>query len=76
MDKRFVVKTISVDNLHSFLDSYKPNFDLPKLETIFNDTLELCFNQQDVNNTNVIHACYDKRRKILCYFKHRNYNSY
>ena len=66
MDKRFIVKTISVDNLHSFLDSYKPNFDLPKLETIFSDTLELCFNQEDVKYTNVIHACYDKKEEKYC----------
>ena len=46
-----------------FLNSNKLNFDLPKIENIFESTLELCFNQDDVSFTNVIHACYDTKEK-------------
>lgn len=66
MEQRFVVQAISVYDLDSFLGSYKPNFDLPKLDTIFNDRLELCFNQRDVHFTNVIHACFDKKEEKYC----------
>ncbi len=66
MPIRFIIKPISIFDLDSFLKSYKPNFDLQKLDTIFNDTLELCFDQIDVKYTNVIHACYDKQEEKYC----------
>ena len=66
MDKRFIVKPISTDNLSEFLNSYQPNFDLPKIDTIFNDTLELCFDQDDVQSTNILHTCFDKKENKYC----------
>ena len=66
MDKRFIVKPIRTDDLSEFLSSYKPNFDFPKIDTIFNDTLELCFDQDDVQFTNVLHVCFDKKENKYC----------
>ena len=66
MNNRFQIKSISADELKDFLKKYKPNFDLPKLEYIFDSTLEICFNQDDVSFTNVIHACYDAVENKYC----------
>ena len=66
MKNRFQIKAIPVDDLKYFLSTYNLNFDLPKLEDIFEGTLEICFNQDDVSYTNVIHACYDTKEKKYC----------
>jgi len=66
MDKRFIVKPIGTDDLSELLNSYQPNFDLPKIDTIFNDTLELCFDQDDVQSTNILHTCFDKKENKYC----------
>lgn len=68
MNNRFKIEQIKTEELNNFLNLYKPNFDLPKLEEIFNGTLELCFNHSDVLATNIIHACYDKQESRYCGF--------
>ena len=66
MDKRFIVKPIRTYNLSEFLNCYQPNFDLPKIDTIFNDTLELCFDQYDLQSTNILHTCFDRKENKYC----------
>ena len=66
MDKRFIVKPIATDELPKFLNSYQPNFDLPKIDVIFNDTLELYFDQDDTQSTNILHTCFDKKENKYC----------
>lgn len=65
---RFEIVIIKSSNLSSFFKEYKPNIDYPKLEEIFKSTSELCYNQDDVSFTNVIHACFDKKEKRYCAF--------
>lgn len=66
LNKRFHVESIKADDLNNFLDIYKPCFDFPNIEEIFNRTLELAYNQEDVSFTNVIHACYDNEKEKYC----------
>jgi len=69
MIPRFVIKTISANNLTDFFSNeYKPNFDLPKLKDIFDTTVELCYDNEDELATNVIHACFDTKEKKYCGF--------
>ncbi len=65
---RFEIRVIKSSNLSSFFKVYKPNIDYPKLQEIFKITLELCYNQDDVSFTNVIHACFDKKKEKYCAF--------
>lgn len=64
--RRFTVQPISEDTLGDFLDAYKPTFDFPHIEEIFKRTLELVFSHNDVNFTNVIHACFDLQDERYC----------
>jgi len=66
MNNRFQIKQIEASELNHFLDLYKPDFDYKKVNEIFEDTLELCFDQDDVLSTNVIHACYDTKEEKYC----------
>ena len=68
VNDRFEIVIIKSSNLSSFFEEYKPNIDYPKLEEIFKSTSELCYNQDDVSFTNVIHACFDKKEKRYCAF--------
>ena len=69
MIPRFVIKTISANNLTDFFSNeYKPNFDLPKLKDIFDTTVELCYDNEDELATNVIHACFDIEQQRYCGF--------
>ena len=63
---RFKIEVIKSSNLSSFFKEYKPNIDYPKLQEIFKSTLELCYNQDDVSFTNVIHTCFDKKENRYC----------
>ncbi len=63
---RFKIEIIKSFELSTFFQKYKPNIDYPKLQEIFNGTLELCYNQDDVSFTNVIHVCFDKVEKKYC----------
>jgi len=69
MIPRFIIKTISSNNLIDFFSNeYKPNFDLPKLKDIFDTTIELCYDNEDELSTNVIHACFDIEQQRYCGF--------
>ena len=63
---RFKIEIIKSSNLSSFFKKYEPNIDYPKLQEIFKSTLELCYNQDDVSFTNVIHTCFDKKENKYC----------
>ena len=66
MNNRFQIQQIHANELNIFLAKFKPNYDLPKLKEIFEGTLELCFDQEDVLSTNIIHACYDTQEDRYC----------
>lgn len=66
MYKRFLVEIIDKSNLKSFFSNYKPTFDLPNSEEIFNRTTELAYDNEDILATNVIHACYDLEEEKYC----------
>ena len=66
VNDRFEIVIIKSSNLSSFFKEYKPNIDYPKLQEIFSGTLELCYNQDDVSFTNVIHVCFDIKEQKYC----------
>ena len=66
INDRFKIEIIKSSDLSTFFQTYKPNIDYPKLQEIFNGTLELCYNQDDVSFTNVIHVCFDTKEQKYC----------
>ena len=66
INDRFKIEVIKSSELSTFFQTYKPNIDYPKLQEIFSGTLELCYNQDDVSFTNVIHVCFDIKEQKYC----------
>ena len=66
INDRFKIEVIKSSELSTFFQIYKPNIDYPKLQEIFSGTLELCYNQDDVSFTNVIHVCFDIKEQKYC----------
>jgi len=60
MLSRFYFEPISSDKLPEFLDKkYSPSLDFPSCKEVFDNTVELAYDQEEVLATNVIHVCYD-----------------
>jgi hypothetical protein len=67
MLSRFHFEIIKEEELSSFFSSkYKPSFDFANCEEVFDNTIELAFNQEGVSATNIIHMCYDNLEERYC----------
>ncbi len=67
MLSRFHFEIVDSSVLHDFLkEKYSPSLDFPNCKEVFDNTIELAYDQEDVLATNVIHVCYDNLEEEYC----------